>query len=223
MGRYVKCPAETKAKNSSDTKDAEPKIKPLCEAESVSSGNIVRDNTHTHTERPKHITKEKSKSKFARKTEEDTFKSQIFLPSLQSLAQTAKCCTLFTEQPSTCSLFCHLSSCISALEVVLPLTPCIFGLSYTSFLIGQLQFSSMNPSTNTHTAPTTPLPSRPWFTTFSPCHQAPAPNLTTSNAPWQWLLVEKQKIEMWPFQRQVGKSCQNVQPASLPIFFSQTT
>lgn len=46
----MECPAETEAKNSSDTKDAEPKIKPLCEAESVSSGNKVRANTHTKTQ-----------------------------------------------------------------------------------------------------------------------------------------------------------------------------
>lgn len=48
-GSYVECPVETEAKNSTNTKDAEPKIKPLCEAESVSSGNKVRTNTHRKT------------------------------------------------------------------------------------------------------------------------------------------------------------------------------
>lgn len=49
-GSYGECPAETEAKNSSDTKDAEPKIKPLCEAESVSSGNKMRTDMHTKTQ-----------------------------------------------------------------------------------------------------------------------------------------------------------------------------
>lgn len=108
----------------------------------------------TRTQRHKHITKEKSKSKNAWKDEETESS-----PGQLSLALTTDCCTLLTEQPSTTRLappFSHLSPCISVLEVVLPLTLYIFAVSYSSSLIGQLRFSSINPSTTPHTAPTQP-------------------------------------------------------------------
>lgn len=104
--------------------------------------------------------------KRSKKDEEKTFTSQDSSPVLLSLAPTTNSCTLFTEQPGTtrpAPSFCHLSPCISALEVILPLTLHIFALSYSSSLNGQLRFSSMNPSTTPHTAstPTPPPPPPP--------------------------------------------------------------